>query len=293
MTSRPTATPAERLFVALQHLLPQHLLSQTMYRIARSQWRPLKDLLIRTLVRAYRIDLDEAAEPDPRAYPSFSAFFTRELKAGARPLDPDPRAILCPVDGRISQIGSITDGRLIQAKGHDYSVRALLGLAPDVGHPFDGGAFATIYLAPSDYHRIHMAMSGTLTGMTHVPGRLFSVNDATARLVPGLFARNERLVCDFATQSGAHALVMVGAIFVGGMETVWAGEVTPPYANRAPRRWSYTDGEPIRLERGAELGRFNLGSTVVLLFPPGAVSWDPQLAPGHKVRLGQRLGLGG
>lgn len=292
MTETASFSVGQRLFVALQHILPQHGLSNLMYRLARIRWRPLKALLIRLFARLYRIDMTQALEPDLSAYPHFNAFFTRALKPGARPMDPDPRALRCPVDGAISQIGPITDGCLIQAKGHQYRVEDLLGLVPGSEHPFDGGQFATIYLSPNDYHRIHMPIAGSLTEMLHVPGRLFSVNATTAGLVPGLFARNERVVCRFDTDAGHMALVMVGAIFVGGMETVWAGEVTPPHASQSIKRWDYPSaGQRIRLDSGAEMGRFNLGSTVILLFPPGRVQWEPRLVPGQTVRLGQRLGV--
>ncbi|MBK1723698.1 archaetidylserine decarboxylase [Thiocystis violacea] len=292
MTASTTPGLGERLFVALQHLIPQRWLSEQMYRLARVRWRPLKSLIIRVFARLYRIDMRLALEPDLAAYPHFNAFFTRALRADARQLDPHPRAILCPVDGAISQIGPITDGRLIQAKGHHYSVRDLLGLGADETHPFDGGQFATIYLSPNDYHRIHMPLRGDLTQMIHVPGQLFSVNGTTARLVPGLFARNERVVCRFDTEAGSLGLILVGAIFVGGMETVWAGEITPPHRGRDIQRWDYSDDcQHIRLEAGDEMGRFNLGSTVILLFPPDRVQWEQGLEAGHKVQLGQRLGV--
>lgn len=292
MTRSPKPSVGERLFVALQHLIPQRWLSERMYRLARVRWRPLKALVIRSFARLYRIDMGLALEPRLSAYPHFNAFFTRALKPEARPLDSHPRAVLCPVDGAISQIGPIDDGKLIQAKGHDYSVRELLGIEPDETHPFDGGQFATIYLSPNDYHRIHMPLSGDLTQMLHVPGQLFSVNGTTARLVPGLFARNERVVCRFDTEAGTMGLVLVGAIFVGGIETVWAGEITPPHSGVDIQRWDYPDDcQHIRLAAGDEMGRFNLGSTVILLFPPNRVHWEPGLVSGQKVQLGQRLGL--
>jgi len=291
MTDSNAPTPTQRLFVGLQHILPQRTLSQLMYRLARVRWKPLKSLLIHGFARLYRIDMSQAVEPNLSAYPHFNAFFTRALRPDARPLDPDLRAILCPVDGAISQIGTISDGRLIQAKGHDYGVQDLLGLDAEALHPFDGGQFATIYLSPSDYHRIHMPLAGDLTQMIHVPGRLFSVNATTANGVPGLFARNERVVCRFDSEAGPMGLVLVGAIFVGGMETVWAGEITPPHSGSAILSWDYPDdSHHIHLERGAEMGRFNLGSTVILLFPPNRIDWDPDLRPGQKVRLGQRIG---
>ncbi len=291
MTDRTPPLGRERLFVGLQSLLPQHRLSQLMYRLARIRWRPFKSLLIRTFVRLYRVDMSQALEPDLSAYTHFNAFFTRALRPDARPLDPDPETVLCPVDGTISQIGSITAGKLVQAKDHDYSVQDLLGLEDGAEHPFDAGTFATIYLSPRDYHRIHMPLAGDLSAMVHVPGRLFSVNGTTAGLVPRLFARNERLVCHFATEAGPMALILVGAIFVGGIQTTWAGEITPPYGRRAIQRWDYDPNDPpIRLQRGDEAGRFNLGSTVILLFPAGQVRWDPTLAPLQTVRLGQALG---
>jgi phosphatidylserine decarboxylase len=260
-----------------------------MYRLARVRWRPLKDLLIATFLRLYRVDMTEAAEPNAKAYAHFNAFFTRALKPDARPLDPEPLAVVSPVDGTISQSGRITAGRVIQAKGRDYSVEELLGGDPERALAFNGGTFATIYLAPSDYHRIHMPLGGDLAWMHHIPGQLFSVNNVTADLVPRLFARNERVACRFETDVGAMAMVLVGAIFVGGIETVWAGEVTPA---TDPRRHSNaaTGVGSVRLERGTEMGRFNLGSTVILLFEPSRVRLDETLAPGSKVRLGQRLG---
>ncbi len=285
----PQPSMGARLFVALQQILPQHALSGLMYRLARIHWRPLKDLLIGIVLRLYRIDMTEAAEPDPGAYPTFNAFFTRALRPDARPIDPDPLAILSPVDGAISQVGRIGAGRVIQAKGRDYSVEELLGGDAERAAAFTDGAFATIYLAPSDYHRIHMPLGGNLVWMRHVPGRLFSVNATTADLVPRLFARNERVACQFETDAGAMAMALVGAIFVGGIETVWAGEITPIKARRQLAGATAED-RSLRLERGAEMGRFNLGSTVILLFERGRVRWEETLAPGRKVRLGQRLG---
>ncbi|WP_295590153.1 archaetidylserine decarboxylase [uncultured Lamprocystis sp.] len=280
-----------RLFVGLQHVLPQHLLSLLMYRLARIEWAPLKNLMIRAYVRLVGVDLRAAAQPELTAYPHLNAFFTRALRPDARPLDPDPRAVLSPVDGTISQIGSITDGRIIQAKGIDYSVRDLLGGQQEANHVFDGGRFATIYLSPRDYHRIHMPLAGELAEMTYVGGRLFSVNQVTAALVPGLFARNERVLCLFGTDLGPVAVVLVGAIFVGGIETVWEGEVTPALPGLRSRRWQYTGSTArVRLDRGEELGRFNLGSTVILLFPADTLTWAPSLVPGQPVRLGQRIG---
>jgi len=280
----------DRLFIALQHLIPQRWLSERLYWLARVRWRPFKRLIIRNFAQIYRIDMRLALEPDLDAYPHFNAFFTRALRPDARPLDPDPAAILCPVDGAITQIGTIEAGRLIQAKGRHYRVESLLALAPGEPHPFEGGRFATLYLSPRDYHRIHMPLGGRLDQMVHVPGTLFSVNAITSAGVSDLFARNERLICRFETAAGPMALILVGAIFVGGLETVWAGEVTPPHSGLEPRRWDYAvDEQCIHLERGEEMGRFNLGSTVILLLPD-QTEWEPGLVPGIGVQFGQRLG---
>jgi phosphatidylserine decarboxylase len=282
---------AAGLFVGLQRVLPQHLLSRLMYRIARLESAVVKDALIRGYVRLVGVDLTEAAEPHPSAYPHLNAFFTRALRPGARPLDPAPEAVLSPVDGTISQIGAITDGRIIQAKGQDYSVCDLLGESGETHHRFDGGSFATLYLSPRDYHRIHMPLAADLAEMTYLGGRLFSVNATTAARVPGLFARNERVVCRFDTDLGPMAMVLVGAIFVGGIETVWEGEITPARPGLQRRDWQYTGAaERVRLARGEEMGRFNLGSTIILLFPAGALTWEPGLTPGRSVRMGGRIG---
>jgi phosphatidylserine decarboxylase len=219
------------LFVALQHVLPQHTLSGLMYLLARIRWRPLKDLLIGTFIRLYRIDMSQAAEPDPKAYPHFNAFFTRELRPEARPVDPDPQAVLSPVDGAISQVGRIAASRVIQAKGRDFSVEELLGGDAERARAFIGGSFATIYLAPNDYHRIHMPLDGDLLWTQHIPGRLFSVNATTAGLVPRLFARNERVACGFTTPAGSMTMVLIGAIFVG--ESRRSGPARSPRSRRA------------------------------------------------------------
>jgi len=278
---------SDRLFVGIQQLLPQHALSAAMYRLARLEWPPLSAPLIRSFAQHFEVDMSEALEPDLAAYPSFNAFFTRALRPGVRPQPADPTALICPADGALSQHGAIAAGRLFQAKGLDYGLTELVG-DPGWAEMFQGGSFATIYLSPRDYHRVHMPAAGRLREMIHVPGHLFSVNRATASLVPGLFARNERVVCLFEGEAGPFALILVGAIFVGGMETVWAGEVTPA-RGQPPRRY-YDEGEAIHLARGAEMGRFNLGSTVILLFPPGAVTWTGGLAPGLSLRMGQDLG---
>lgn len=289
-TSDPDPRWHHRLFVAFQFILPQHLLSGIMYRITRVELRPIKALFIRLFIHAFRVDMTEAAQPDPGHYPSFNAFFTRALKPDARPFPSSSHALLCPADGALSQCGMIEDSRIFQAKGRDYGLSDLLGGEPSWTERFAGGSFATIYLSPRDYHRVHMPMGGDLKGMLHIPGRLFSVNPITTRLVPRLFARNERVACLFDGEQGAMGLVLVGAIFVGSMETVWAGQVTPP-PGKPMSRWCYDQCEPTRhLERGDEMGRFNMGSTVILLFPPGRIRWDSELKPGDTVRMGQQIG---
>lgn len=287
----PTESPTlrARLFVAMQYLLPQHFLSRQVHRLARSRVKPVKNALIGAFVRHFRPDMSAAADPEPRDYPSFNAFFTRSLRPGARPCDPDPRALASPVDGTVSQIGRLDGLRMLQAKGHDYSVEALLGGASGWAERFAGGSFATLYLAPYNYHRIHMPAAATLSGAWFVPGRLFSVNAVTAAAVPGLFARNERVVCTFEEGPFAFGLALVGALFVGSIATVWHGDVTPCSPRRATELPLDTGRAPMRLERGAELGRFNMGSTVILLLPPGAAEWLPGLRPGSSVRVGQTL----
>ncbi len=237
-------------------------------------------------VRRYKVDMSEAANPDIASYPSFNEFFTRALKPGARPLA--QADLICPVDGAISQFGSIERDLIFQAKGHRYTTTALVGGDASLATQFDDGHFATLYLSPRDYHRIHMPCDGALTRMIHVPGELFSVNPTTARGVPGLFARNERVVCVFNTAHGPFALVLVGATIVGSMATVWHGVVNPPRVKNV-RDWRY-ENKPVQLKQGAEMGRFMLGSTVVMLFPRSALQFNPAWAPGGAVRLGEAMG---
>jgi phosphatidylserine decarboxylase len=277
-----------RLYVGLQYLLPQHLLSALMFRLTRVGWRPFRAAFIRTFIRWFQVDMQEAADPDPDAYGTFNAFFTRALRRGERPVAEGPEALACPADGALSQLGAIRGGRIFQAKGIDYSLLDLLGGDEDWAARFAGGSFATVYLSPRDYHRVHMPAAGRLREMIHVPGRLFSVNAVTAALVPRLFSRNERVVCLFEGEAGPMAVILVGAIFVGSMDTVWAGQVTPAHGG-CPSR-GYGDADGIELGKGEEMGRFNMGSTVILLFPPETVEWDPMLQAGNKVRMGQRLG---
>ena len=271
---------------ALTYVLPHRLLSSLARTLAYSTNPSIKQWLIDTVTRKFGVDLSEAAEPDPRAYPSFNAFFTRALKPGARIADPDPSALLMPADGHISQCGDIVDGRIFQAKGQSYTAAELLGDA-EAARPFADGLFATVYLSPRDYHRVHMPWTGTLRETVHVPGRLFSVGTAAVADVPRLFARNERLVCHFDTEFGPMASVMVGALLVSGVETVWSGVEIPDYADEVVRRdWR---GQGIVLERFAEMARFNYGSTVIVLLPKGAAMLDPSLKAEMPVRLGQRL----
>jgi len=279
----------ERARTFPQYLLPQHLLSAGMYRLARCRWRPVKDFFISSFIRHYRVDMSLARVSDYHVYTSFNEFFTRELKAEARPIDGGNDQVICPVDGAVSQIGDIHDTAIIQAKGHNYNLADLVAGDAQLVARFRNGKFATLYLSPRDYHRIHMPIAGQLTRMHYVPGRLFSVNRITTRSVPGLFARNERVISVFQTAAGLLAVIMVGAIFVGSMETVWAGQITPA-PMRERRLWDYLlPGREVRLERGAELGRFNMGSTVILLFEPGRIEWLEQLRADGPVVMGQTL----
>ena len=283
-----SATLGDRVRAALQWPLPQHALSRLVLRATRSRRRWWKSLLIRRVVAAYDVDLSQAAEPDVAAYASFNEFFTRPLAPGARPLPEDPAAVASPVDGVVSQAGTIRDGRVFQAKGRELSVDELLGGAPHRALPFSGGSFATLYLSPRDYHRIHMPVDGRLVETVHVPGRLFSVDAGTTRAVPRLFARNERVVAMFDSAAGPLAVVMVGALFVSAIETVWEGLITPP-TRRWVRSWNH-HGDGHAFERGEEIGRFNMGSTVILLFGPGRVAWSPELVPEAMVRMGGAIG---
>ncbi len=273
---------------ALTYVLPHRLLSSLARRLAYSTNRGLKQWLIDTVTRRFGVDLSEAAEPDPTAYPSFNAFFTRALKPGARTPDADPRALLMPADGHISQCGPIVEGRIFQAKGQGFTAAELLGSEADAA-PFRDGSFATVYLSPRDYHRVHMPWTGTLRETVHVPGRLFSVGTDAVASVPGLFARNERLVCHFDTDFGPMVQVMVGALLVSGVETVWSGVEIPAYGDAITRK-DYR-GKGITLERFAEMARFNYGSTVIVLLPKGVATLDPALQAESPVRLGQRLAL--
>lgn len=283
------STASDQMFAAIQWLLPTRLLSHAMHLIAGSRRSWLKRLLIAVFRRLYQIDLDEAVVTNAGDYPSFNAFFTRALRAEARPLPEDPDLLASPVDGCLGACGHIAGGQMVQAKGALYTVADLLR-SESAAAPFLGGNYVTIYLAPHNYHRIHMPIAGSLRQTHYLPGRLFGVNPSSVRAIPRLFTRNERLACLFDTAVGPMALVMVSAFCVGGIETVWSGPQTPPHW-RGPHTQTFpsSDGAQPRLTRGAELGRFNLGSTVILLFGSGALQWADQVRTGTAVRMGEPL----
>jgi phosphatidylserine decarboxylase len=292
MDTDDSPTLKDRLFVATQYLIPQHLLSRLVYRLTRSRIPAVKNALIKSFMRGFSPDMSDALQPDPLAYGSFNEFFTRALRPGARPIDPNGSILVSPVDGAISQMGRLDGSQLVQAKGHHYSLEALLdsgASATNWASRFAGGCFATLYLAPFNYHRIHMPLSGTLCAAWYVPGKLFSVNAVTAAAVPEVFARNERVVCIFEEGPRLFAMVLVGALFVGSMETVGHGEITP----RSPRKRLELPLDPTRaplhLEKGAEMGRFNMGSTVILILPPDTADWLPNIQPRDSVWVGQPL----
>ena len=276
---------SNRLAVLPQYLLPKQALTWLAGKIASARAGAWTTALITWFIGRYQVNMTEAANPEPAGYASFNDFFTRALKPGARPLAPS--TLICPVDGAISQFGRIERDRIFQAKGHDYTCAALLGGDAALAAPFVDGLFATLYLSPRDYHRIHMPCDGRLTRMIHVPGALFSVNPTTARGVPGLFARNERVVCLFESAQGPFALVLVGATIVGSMDTVWHGVVNPPRPGQV-RTWHYEQAL-VALRQGDEMGRFLLGSTVVLLFPKGPLRFNPAWVPGRPIRLGEAM----
>jgi len=279
-----------RAFVALQHLLPQHGISRLVLAATRSRAPAFKNALIRLFVRGFRPDMSDAVQTDPTAYESFNEFFTRALRPGTRPVDADPRAIVSPVDGTVSEAGPLAEDRLLQAKGHHYTLRALLAGNQAWERTFAGGSFATIYLAPYNYHRIHMPLDGELRESFYVPGKLFSVNRTTAQLVPGLFSRNERVFCGFDCGGMPFGIILVGALNVGSMATVWHGDVTPR-RHREVTALPVTDVlTPTHLARGDEMARFNMGSTVILLLPPGGATWTGKLVSGQTLRMGERIG---
>ena len=276
---------SDRLAVLPQYLLPKQALTTLAGKFASARLGGLTTSVIRWFVGRYNVNMAEAANPDIASYTSFNDFFTRALKPGARPLA--QADLICPVDGAISQFGPIAKDQVFQAKGHTYSTTALVGGDAAAAARFDNGHFATLYLSPRDYHRIHMPCAGELTRMVHVPGDLFSVNPTTARGVPGLFARNERVVCFFESAQGPFVLVLVGATIVGSMATVWHGQVNPPRTG-VLRQWDYAPGH-VSLQKGDEMGRFLLGSTVVMLFPQGPLQFNPQWSPTRPIQLGEAM----
>jgi phosphatidylserine decarboxylase len=278
-----------RLFIFFQYLLPHHLLSRGVGILAQNHL--LRKFFIRTFIKRYKVDLSQAKIQDVEKFENFNAFFTRELQADARPLPTAQGAIVCPADGAVSQLGDIADGNLLQAKGKHYSCQSLLAGDAQMAALFQSGKFATIYLSPSDYHRVHMPMAGILKKTIYVPGKLFSVNQTTAESVPNLFARNERLVCLFTTAAGPMAVILVGAMIVAGIDTVWAGEICPMAGKRDIQITDYSNQIPaVQLPLGGELGRFRLGSTAIVLFQHGAMKFESSLEATSSVAMGQLLG---
>lgn len=278
----------EALTTLPQYILPHHFLSKLMSNFTHSECKIWKNFMIKQIIKFYGVNMSEAKQQDISQFASFNQFFTRELKADARPITTDNNSIACPADGAVSQAGLIDQGQIFQAKGKSFSAIDLLGGDEQRAKPFENGSFTTIYLSPKDYHRLHMPLKGTLTEMIHIPGRLFSVNGATANSVPGLFARNERVACLFDTEVGPMALVLVGAIFVSSVETTWHGVVTPPSIDSV-RSWNYQDDTHV-IDKGEEMGRFNMGSTIIVLFGKDKVKWTPELIAGKIVNLGENIG---
>jgi len=281
----------ERLFVAVQYLLPHHLLSRTVGWLARSRTPWIKASFINVFIRRFKVDLSEAEIENPHDFATFNAFFTRTLKPGARPIAAGADRLASPADGTVSQLGKLQGNDLLQAKGRYYSLLELLGGDETLAGQFSNGHFATIYLSPLDYHRVHMPCDGTLRETRYVPGRLFSVNTVTTAAVPRLFARNERLICVFDTAAGPMAVILVGAMIVAGIETVFAGQVTPQ--STTITHSDYRNRQAIALPKGGELGRFLLGSTVILLFPEGQARFADALGAGSPVRMGEDIGIFG
>ncbi|MFN2359746.1 MAG: archaetidylserine decarboxylase [Marinobacter sp.] len=280
----------DKLFVTGQYVAPQLTISRLAGHLADNESVPaLKNRVVNWFIGRYGVDMSEALESDPAAYPSFNAFFTRALKPGLRPVDTGESVLVSPVDGAISQLGTITGGRIFQAKGQSFNLNELLGGEQERARVFENGEFATIYLSPKDYHRIHMPLAGTLREMVYVPGKLFSVNPTTAENVPNLFARNERVVCIFDTAAGPMALVLVGAMIVGSVETTWVGIVAPGKRQMDVTRY---DGQqaPVGFNKGEEMGRFRLGSTVIMVLPKGTATWNSDQVAGSRVRMGEAFG---
>jgi len=280
-------TIKEGLTTLPQYILPHHFLSRLMSKLTHSEIKVWKNFMINQVIKLYGVNMSEAKQQDINQFASFNHFFTRELKAVARPIDTSLNSVSCPADGAVSQAGLIEQGNIFQAKGKSFSAVDLLGGDKQRAAAFENGSFTTIYLSPKDYHRLHMPIKGTLTEMVHIPGRLFSVNTATTNSVPGLFARNERVACLFDTEIGPMALILVGAIFVSSIETTWHGVVTPPTIETV-RSWQYQDNAPV-IEKGEEMGRFNMGSTIIVLFAKDKVEWDSEFKTGKSVKLGELI----
>lgn len=280
----------DKLFASLQYLVPQHALSRLAGKVASCHNKTIKSKFIQWFIKRYNVDMSQALNEDPASYACFNDFFTRALKADARSIDTANNSVVCPADGSVSQLGSIVDGRIFQAKGQLYSACELLGGDEALASEFTDGSFATIYLSPKDYHRVHMPLTGRLRQMTVVPGDLFSVNTATAREVPRLFSRNERAVCIFDTDAGPMAVVLVGAMIVAGIETVWAGEVAPFKRRITTTHYNANLSNPITLEKGAEMGRFKLGSTAIVLFGKNKVKWGDNFSAETATQMGEAMG---
>jgi|TARA_B110000914_G_scaffold175315_1_gene156550 phosphatidylserine decarboxylase len=276
----------DKLVTLPQYIIPQHVFSLVMYRATRCEVVWFKNLIISTIIKQYRVNMAEAAEMDLDYYSSFNTFFTRLLRNDVRPISESD--IVSPVDGVVSQVGPVTSGQIVQAKGQEYSVLALLGGDDALTSEFVGGQFATIYLSPKDYHRIHMPATGILRKMRYIPGKLFSVSPRTARAVPDLFARNERVAVTFDTDFGPIVMVLVGAIFVGSMETIWAGQITPNYG-KVIQQWTYDGEQAITIEKGQEMGRFNMGSTVVMLVGKDVALFNEQVEAEATIQLGNAM----
>ena len=279
-----------RFFVFLQYLLPQHFLSRFVGYFAEGSL--LKNILIRSFIRRYKVDMTEAMLADPDDYPNFNTFFSRELKPDARPIIGEDNTVVCPADGSISQLGAIKDNQILQAKAHNFTLQDLLGGNQSLADNFLDGSFVTVYLSPRDYHRVHLPLAGQLIKTIYIPGHLFSVNKATTNSVPNLFARNERAVCLFQTDLGQMCVIMVGAMIVAGIETVWGEQICPSSIKRKITEIDYSKHEPpIQLATGAEIGRFKLGSTAMILFPPDTIALDQNLEANCRVRMGQQIGI--
>jgi phosphatidylserine decarboxylase len=289
LNSGNSARLMDYICVLPQYLIPQHLFSRLIYRITRCEWSFIKNSLIRLFITWFKVDMSIAAEPDYHNYRHFNEFFTRPLRPGSRPIAEGNNIIISPIDGTISQVGRIVSGEIFQAKNRYFDLQSLLADENKLVNFFQEGLFTTLYLSPRDYHRIHMPIDGKLLKMIYVPGRLFAVNNHTTRIVNRLFARNERVISIFGTNAGLMSIIMVGAINVSGMETVWAGEITPA-ADRTITRIDYHDQPLINLAKGQEIGRFNMGSTVIVLFGRDAVNWNSDLQANSMLTMGMELG---